>query len=84
MKELKYIIANNIKKYRKKNQITQMDLAEKADLSLDTIKSIEARKRGMILDSFLKLTERVFIHNYNHQKLHLTLGYKTLAKECIY
>lgn len=37
--------------------MTQMDLAKKADLSLDTIKSIEAGKRGMTLERFLKLAE---------------------------
>lgn len=55
MKELKYIIADNIKKYRKKNGITQMDLAEKAELSIETIKCIESGKRAMSLDSFLRI-----------------------------
>lgn len=57
MKELKYVVDYNIKKQRQKYQITQMDLAEKADLLLHTIKSIELARRGMTLDGFLGLAK---------------------------
>lgn len=52
MKEQKYIIADNVRLYRKKEGLTQMELAERADLSLDSIKRIEGGKRSMSLDSF--------------------------------
>lgn len=56
MREQKYVIAENIKKYRKKIGVTQMELAEKADLSIETIKCIETSKRTMSLDSFLRIS----------------------------
>lgn len=52
MKEQEYIIADNVRLYRKKEGLTQMELAERADLSLDSIKRIEGGKRSMSLDSF--------------------------------
>ncbi len=55
MKEQKYIIADNVRSYRKKQGITQMELAERADLSVDSIKRIESGNRGMSLDSFLRI-----------------------------
>lgn len=45
MKDIKYIIADNVKLYRKKQKLTQMKLAELADLSVDSIKRIEAGQR---------------------------------------
>lgn len=41
MKDIKYIIADNVKLYRKKQNLTQFELAEKAELSADSIKRIE-------------------------------------------
>lgn len=61
MKELKYIIADNIKLNRKKLGITQMELAERADLSIETIKCIETGKRTMSLDSFLRISQALKI-----------------------
>lgn len=45
MKGQKYIIAVNIKSNRKKPGITQKELAEKPDLSIETIKCVGAGKR---------------------------------------
>lgn len=56
-KQLYEVIAENIKKERKKLCITQGQLAERADLSLDTIKSVEHGRRAMSLDTYLKIVE---------------------------
>lgn len=50
-------IAYNIKKERKKQYISQAQLAERADISLDTIKSIEAGRRTMSLGTYLRIVE---------------------------
>lgn len=39
-----YVVANNIKKYRKEKGITQAILAEGADLSHEFIRRIESKK----------------------------------------
>ena len=39
------IIAGNIRKERKRFGMTQAELAERADISLDTIKSVENGRR---------------------------------------
>jgi len=57
MKDIRYIIADNLKLYRKKQKLTQMKLAELADLSVDSIKRIEAGQRSMSLENFLRLAE---------------------------
>ncbi|NCB93402.1 MAG: XRE family transcriptional regulator [Clostridia bacterium] len=49
------IIADNIRLERKRLGITQAQLAEEADLSIDTIKSVESGRRAMTLDTYLKL-----------------------------
>ena len=51
------IIADNIRLERKRLGITQAQLAEKADLSIDTIKSVESGSRAMTLDTYLKLVQ---------------------------
>lgn len=57
MKDIRYIIADNMKLYRKKQKLTQMKLAELADLSVDSIKRIEAGQRSMSLENFLRLAD---------------------------
>lgn len=57
MKDIRYIIADNMKLYRKKQKLTQIKLAELADLSVDSIKRIEAGQRSMSLENFLRLAE---------------------------
>ena len=45
------IIAGNIRKERRRLGMTQAELAERADISLDTIKSVENGRRAMSLDT---------------------------------
>lgn len=61
MKDIRYIIADNLKLYRKKQKLTQMKLAELADLSVDSIKRIEAGQRSMSLENFLRLAEALHV-----------------------
>lgn len=53
------IIAENIRKERRRLGITQAELAERADVSLDTIKSVEKSvengRRAMSLDTYLNI-----------------------------
>jgi transcriptional regulator with XRE-family HTH domain len=51
------IIANNIRNKRKQLHMSQSRLAEKAGLSVDTIKSVEQGRRSMSLDTFLKIVD---------------------------
>lgn len=55
MKDIKYIIADNVKIYRKKKNLTQVELAELADLSLDSIKRIEGGKITLSLENFIRI-----------------------------
>lgn len=57
MENIKYTIANNVKLYRKKENLTQFELAERAELSIDSVKRIEGGKSSMSLDNFLRLAE---------------------------
>lgn len=57
MKDIRYIIADNVRLYRKKENLTQAELAERADLSLDSIKRIEGGKRTMSLENFIRVAE---------------------------
>ena len=59
--DLKYIIADNVKLYWKKENLTQMDLAERAELSLDSIKRIERGKRTMSLENFLRVSDALHV-----------------------
>lgn len=61
MKDIRYIIADNVKLYRKKENLTQMELAERAELSLDSIKRIEGGKRTMSLENFLRVSDALCI-----------------------
>lgn len=54
-------IAENIKKERKRLKMSQSQLAEKAEVSLDTIKSIEHGRRSMSLDTYLKIVDALEI-----------------------
>lgn len=57
MKDIRYIIAENMKLYRKKEKLTQIKLAERAELSLDSIKRVEAGNRTMSLENFLRIAD---------------------------
>lgn len=51
------IIAGNIRKERKRLCISQAKLAERADVSVDTIKSVEKGRRAMSLDTYLSIVQ---------------------------
>ena len=56
------IIAENIRKERIRLGITQAELAERADVSLDTIKSVENGRRATSLDTYLNIVhEKVIV-----------------------
>ena len=57
MKDTKYIIADNVKLYRKKQNLTQFELAEKTELSIDSIKRIEHGSRTMSLENFMRVAD---------------------------
>lgn len=61
MKDKQYIVADNVRLYRKKERMTQIELAERADLSLDSIKRIESGKRTISLENFLKISEALYV-----------------------
>lgn len=61
MKDIRYIIADNVRLYRKKENLTQAELAERADLSLDSVKRIESGKRTMSLENFLRLSDALHV-----------------------
>lgn len=61
MKDINYIIADNMKIYRKNRNLTQAELAEKAELSIDSIKRLEGGKRSMSLENFLRVTDALQI-----------------------
>ncbi len=54
---LHMIIAENIRKERKKQRISQEWLAEKADISVDTVKSVESGRRAMSLGTYLRIVQ---------------------------
>ncbi|NCB92504.1 MAG: XRE family transcriptional regulator [Clostridia bacterium] len=51
------MIAVNMRTERKRLGISQIQLAEKADLSIDTIKSVENARRAMSLDTYLRIVQ---------------------------
>lgn len=57
MKDIKYIIADNVRLYRKQRNLTQLELAERADLSVDSIKRVERGSRTMSLENFMRIVE---------------------------
>ena len=61
MKDMKYIIADNVKLYRKKQNLTQFELAEKAELSVDSIKRIEHGSRTMSLENFMRIADALAV-----------------------
>lgn len=61
MKDIKYIIADNVKLYRKKQNLPQFELAEKAELSVDSIKRIEHGSRTMSLENFARIADALVV-----------------------
>ena len=70
------IIAENIRKERRRLGITQAELAERADVSLDTIKSVENGRRAMSLDTYLNIVHALesspmVLMSQKHPKKHI-------------
>ena len=61
MMDIKYIIADNVRIYRKKENLTQMELAELAELSLDSVKRIEGGKTTLSLENFMRIASALNI-----------------------
>lgn len=57
MKDIRYIIADNVRLYRKQKNLTQLELAERADLSVDSIKRVERGSRTMSLENFMRIAD---------------------------
>ena len=57
VESLYVIIAGNIMKEWKKLCISQAGLAEWADISIDTVKSVEGGRRAMSLDTYLRIVQ---------------------------
>lgn len=55
MKDVHMIVADNIKDMRKTRGITQTELAEQADISIDTVIRVESGK-SMSMDTFCKIS----------------------------
>lgn len=61
MKDIIYIIADNVRLYRKKENLTQFELAEKAELSVDSIKRIERGSITMSLENFMRIADALHV-----------------------
>lgn len=61
MKDIGYIIADNVRLNRKRESLTQAELTERAELSLDSIKRIEDGKRTMSLENFIRLSDAIHV-----------------------
>ena len=61
MRDIRYIIADNVRLCRKQRNLTQLELAERADLSVDSIKRIESGISTMSLDNFLRLLDALHV-----------------------
>jgi len=57
MKNLYGTIAGNVRAERKQHGISQEQLAEQAEVSVDTIKSIESGRRAMSLDTYIRIVQ---------------------------
>lgn len=62
MKYTQDIIICNIKRYRIKQNMPQNKLADKAGLSLDMVKALEQRRRGMSIDTFIRIASALEVH----------------------
>ena len=77
------IIADNIRKERRRLGMTQAELAERADISLDTIKSVENGRRAMSLDTYLNVVNALesspmVLMSQKHPQKHIEPG----IREC--
>lgn len=70
------IIACNIKGERKKLCLSQSELAERANISIDTVKSVESGRRIMSLDTYLRIVQAL-------ETTPSALLYETRGKDCM-
>lgn len=61
MKDIKYIIADNVQIYCKKQNLAQFELAEKAELSVDSIKRIEHGSRTISLENLMRIADALAV-----------------------
>lgn len=62
--EIKSIFTTNIKKYRAMNKMTQMQLAEAADISVGFLCDLESGKKWGTLETMAKLAKALHIKPY--------------------
>ena len=62
--EIKSIFTSNIRKYRKLNQMSQMQLAIEADLSVGFLCDLESGKKWGTLETMAKLAKALHIKPY--------------------
>lgn len=62
--EIKKIFTSNIKKYRALNGLTQMQLAEDADISVGFLCDLESGKKWGTLETMAKLAKALHIKPY--------------------
>lgn len=62
--ELQQIFANNLRNYRKLNDLTQMQLSEKADISVGYLCDLESGKKWGTPETISKLSNALKINPY--------------------
>lgn len=62
--EIKKIFTSNIKKYRTLNGLTQMQLAEDADISVGFLCDLESGKKWGTLETMAKLAKALHVKPY--------------------
>lgn len=62
--EIKKIFTSNIKKYRALNGLTQMQLAENADISVGFLCDLESGKKWGTLETMAKLAKALHVMPY--------------------
>ena len=62
--EIKKIFTSNIKKYRALNGLTQMQLAENADISVGFLCDLESGKKWGTLETMAKLAKALHVKPY--------------------
>jgi transcriptional regulator with XRE-family HTH domain len=86
-KELRENLSANIKTYRKKLLLTQEKLAEKAELSAQTINDIEGCRTWVSDKSLIKIAEilqttpaELLLPKYNEKELHHNINYMDIMR----
>jgi transcriptional regulator with XRE-family HTH domain len=63
-KKLRTILSNNIKHFREKHGFSQADLAEKADISINFLSSIERGVKWPYPDTLMKIAKALKIEEF--------------------